>query len=139
MDDIARQPSIDTPEPNGLHRRVTRRSLFQHMGAVGALATTTGSLGALSWVPERVAEASNVKYPDIQFDIGSAIPPARHIDEILMLMPPVYTVFATATIGRSGAPTAHDQKVWKDARSTSRYASKPTTCCSRSGATSWRM
>jgi len=111
MDDRTRQQISDDPADTGLNRRVSRRAALKRLGAIGLAASTAGALDRLAWIPDRVVQAAPAGYPDIQFDIGHYIPPARTIDGIAMAMPPVYTLFVTAKLTRPGAPARHDQQM----------------------------
>jgi len=75
----------------------------------------TGTLelaGRLAHLPDRAAAAGGDALtasglPDIQFDIGPFIAPAQSLDGVMMVMPPVHTVFLTARLLRT--PVAADQ------------------------------
>lgn len=111
MDDQARHHIPDDPAAKGADRRVSRRTALRRLGAIGLAASTIGALDRLAWIPDRVVRAAPAGYPDIQFNIGNYIPPARNIDGIAMAMPPVYTLFVTAKLTRPGAPTTHDRQM----------------------------
>lgn len=67
-------------------------------------------LEKLAWIPERVALADTTAatvFPDIQFDIGAFTAPARNFDGVMAALPPVNTVFLTASLSR--APSKADQ------------------------------
>jgi hypothetical protein len=65
-------------------------------------------LEKLAWIPDRVAIADDVQaLPDVQFDIGAFCPPARMVDDLLVGMPPIHTVFLTASLSRG--PSKADQ------------------------------
>jgi hypothetical protein len=91
---------------------MNRRSALK---STAALATALGTLelvGKFPYAPERVAAADTVSpnvtaLPDIQFDIGAFIAPARTINGIVVQLPPVNTVFLTARLLRT--PTRTDQ------------------------------
>jgi hypothetical protein len=97
-----------TPMAPILGKPVSRRSLLRTAGAF------TGALGTLALlqdgaiVPQRLAMADTAaSFPDIQFDLGAFMPPAVTYDGIPIGMPPVHTVFLTATL--SQAPSRADQ------------------------------
>lgn len=115
MDDSTRSQAPDAPADAGLNRRVSRRTALKRLGALGLAASSFGALSSLSGVPDRVVQAAPGGYPNIQFNIGEYIPPARNIDGIPMAMPPVYTLLITARLARPGAPTTHDRRVLANA------------------------
>ncbi|GAB3884650.1 hypothetical protein GCM10029964_046000 [Kibdelosporangium lantanae] len=87
---------------------VSRRSLLRAGGAAAGALGTLAMLEKLAWIPDRVAIADDVQaLPDIQFDIGAFCPPARTVDGLLVGMPPIHTVFLTASLSR--APSRADQ------------------------------
>jgi hypothetical protein len=90
-------------------RRMSRRGLLIGSGAAAATLAVPEMLKELSWIPDRVAQADTaaVAFPDIQFDLGPFVPPARNIDGLLVGMPPVHTVFLTARLART--PSRADQ------------------------------
>lgn len=110
MDDHVPHLTSDGPIDNGLTRRISRRGALKRFGAMGLAASALGALETLSWAPDRVALAAPAGYPDIQFDLGRYVPPARTIDGIAMAMPPVYTLFVTARLICPGAPSLDDQR-----------------------------
>jgi hypothetical protein len=97
-----------TPMAPILGKPVSRRTLLRTAGAF------TGALGTLALlqdgaiVPQRLAMADTAtSFPDVQFDLGPFTPPAVTYDGIPIGMPPVHTVFLTATL--SGRPSRTDQ------------------------------
>ncbi|REH48239.1 hypothetical protein BCF44_10597 [Kutzneria buriramensis] len=97
-----------TPMAPILGKPVSRRTLMRTAGAI------TGALGTLAilqdgaLVPQRLAMADPAtSFPDIQFDLGPFSPPAVTYDGIPIGMPPVHTVFLTATLART--PSKADQ------------------------------
>jgi hypothetical protein len=91
-----------------LGKPVSRRTLLRTTGAI------TGALGTLALlqdgaiVPQRLAMADPATaFPDIQFDLSPFMPPAVTYDGIPVGMPPVHTVFLTATL--SARPSRADQ------------------------------
>ncbi len=109
MDDQDQQGSAHNGIDAVLRRRVSRRAALKGFGAAGLTAFTLGALDTLAWTPDRVAYASPQNLPNIQFDIGQYMPPARAIDGVLMALPPVYTLFITARLTRT--PSKDDQRV----------------------------
>lgn len=108
--------------------RPSRRTVLKGLGALGlAAGPALGVLDALGWAPERLAHAAPQGYPDIQFDLGAYVPPARRIEGVDMAMPPVYTVFLTAVLTRPGAPSGEDRRALADALDTieARYPFTP--------------
>jgi hypothetical protein len=69
------------------------------VGRAAHLPDRAGAVGA--------ADVSATALPDIQFDIGNFIAPARNLGGILMQLPPVHTVFLTARLLRR--PNRTDQ------------------------------
>src|SRR5689334_10584246 len=89
---------------------LSRRSLFKVGGAFAGAVGTLSMLEKLAWIPERVALADTTAatvFPDIQFDIGAFTAPARNFDGVMAALPPVNTVFLTASLSR--APSKADQ------------------------------
>jgi len=82
---------------------------------IAAAAATMNLLDAVAWRPLRsAAEAATL--PDIQFDIGAFIAPARMINGVQFQFGPVYTTFATATLSR--LPTKAEQAALANALNT---------------------
>jgi hypothetical protein len=106
------------------HRRENERGVFsrrQVLVAGGALAGTLcllDQLDRLAWVPQRVALTADASrsLPDIQFNIGAFMPAAQTIDNVLVSMPPIHTVFLTASLAR--APSLSDQNRMESALET---------------------
>ena len=113
MDTKTTQPEAATTASAGrlLNRPVSRRTALKHLGVAGlTVASTVGVLETLATVPARVAHASApANLPDIQFNIGPYMPPAKTIDGVLIGMPPVFGFFLTAQLTRT--PTVADQQV----------------------------
>jgi len=121
------------PLPPRIVRRnsVSRRTLVLG-GTAGALATAFGALELLkehAVLPERQAAAavdrssgaaptsSAAGMPsDVQFDLGAFIPPAVSMDGVMVRMPTLHTVFATARLSRT--PNRDDQKALENALQT---------------------
>ena len=97
------------PQRGGQHVRtdgsaaVSRRGLLIGGGAALATLAVPEMLKELAWIPDRVALADTMaaSLPDIQFDLGAFMPPARTIDGLLVGMPPVHTIFVTARLART--------------------------------------
>jgi hypothetical protein len=96
-----------TPMAPILGKPVSRRIALR----AGAI---TGAIGTLAFlqdgilVPQRLAMADPATaFPDIQFDLGPFSPPAVTYDGIPIGMPPVNTVFLTATL--TTRPSRADQ------------------------------
>lgn len=85
-----------------------RRAFVESAARLGLTATTLGALDALAWTPPRAGAAIRRRRPDIQFDIGAALGPARRVDGVVVRFPPVYTSFATIALSRR--PTHDDQR-----------------------------
>jgi hypothetical protein len=88
---------------------LSRRAALKNAAALATAMGTLELVGRLAHIPERVALASvdTLTLPDIQFDIGAFIAPARSLDGILMQLPPVNTVFLTGRLLRT--PNRTDQ------------------------------
>lgn len=101
-----------------------RRALLK---AGGASAAALATVGALAWMPQRVAHAATTTaFPDIQFDIGAFVHPAQTIAGIPVQFGVTYTYMAPAKLTRN--PTKQDQQVLADALATieSHYAFSPS-------------
>jgi len=109
MDNRTRQSPHDDRAHDPMNRRISRRAALKGFGAAGLAAFAVGALDTLAWTPDRVAHAAPLNLPNIQFDIGPSMPPARAIDGVLMALPPVYTLFITARLTRT--PSKDDQRV----------------------------
>jgi hypothetical protein len=96
---------------------MTRRGLIKTAITAGAMSAATlptlGMLDPLAWVPDRIALDAPVRLPEIQFDIGAFIAPARTTDGVLVRFGPVFTLFATARLTRT--PTRQDQRTLQQA------------------------
>jgi hypothetical protein len=96
---------------------VSRRALLLG-GTAGALATAFGALELLKQhavIPERQASAAELP-ADVQFDLGAFMPPAVSMDGVMVRMPTLHTVFATARLSRT--PTRGDRDALEDALTT---------------------
>lgn len=85
-------------------KSLNRRSLIKlGLLGTGAAVTTLAGIDALVWEPRRaaLAQRSLTTFPAIQFDLSNFLPPASTIDGIEVRLPAAYTVFLTATLGRS--------------------------------------
>ncbi len=111
------EPDPEVPHtPSLLKRPISRRDALRELGKLGlASAASLSALEALSWIPQRPAHAAGA-YPDIQFDTAAAhiyIDPATGLQ---FNLPPVYTMFITASL--TAAPTKTSQKILADALAT---------------------
>jgi hypothetical protein len=86
---------------------VTRRTAVKRLGALAMAAGTLELVGPLGFTPIRAYAATAPS--DIQFDIGAFLttPPQTSDTGVLFQMPPVHTLFLTATLKRT--PTVGDQ------------------------------
>src|SRR5438105_683207 len=89
---------------------ISRRIALKGAGALALALGTVELAGRHAIAPQRmVLEASSL--PDIQFDIGAFIAAPRNFNDgggtITAQLPPVHTVFITATLNR--APTRADR------------------------------
>ena len=97
---------------------VSRRNLLISGGALAAAVAGLEGVRKLATTPVRLAvdpaSASlanangHTNLPDIQFDIGAFTAPAVTINGVLVSFPPVFTLFATATLMRQ--PSREDQR-----------------------------
>jgi len=96
---------------------VSRRNLLVAGGALAAAVAGLEGLKKLAVTPNRIAagplnaslaKAHGQDLPDIQFDIGAFTAPAQTINGVLVALPPVFTLFATATLERR--PSREDQR-----------------------------
>jgi hypothetical protein len=87
---------------------ITRRSVLRQAGGLAAALGALELVGPLATAPER-AYAAAAAPSDIQFDISAflSVPPQKYGSGVLFQMPPVHTVFLTASLQR--APAAADQ------------------------------
>ena len=110
-----RRRTVATPPPRIVRRNsVSRRTLLLG-GTAGALATAFGALELLkehAVIPERQAGAAVIP-SDVQFDLGAFIPPAVSMDGVMVRMPTLHTVFATARLSRT--PNRGDASALEDA------------------------
>ncbi len=87
---------------------VKRRTAIKAGGTIGAALATLGLVEAVAYRPLRQqAKAANTPLPDIQFDIGNFIGPAKTLEGVEVRFGPVFTLFATARLTRT--PTRTDQ------------------------------
>jgi hypothetical protein len=86
---------------------ITRRTALKGAGALALAAGAIDLAGPLASVPQRAEAATTPS--DIQFDIGAFLttPPQTSDTGVQFQMPPVHTVFLTASLGRT--PTVGDQ------------------------------
>ena len=67
---------------NTFDRNVSRRAVLRAAAATGLALSTQGILEMLASPIQRMAYAAPDTLPDIQFDIGAFIAPARTIDGV---------------------------------------------------------
>jgi hypothetical protein len=97
-----RRLPVDSPA------RITRRAVLRQAGVLAAALGALEAAGPLSVAPQRALAATGAP-SDIQFDISAflAVPPQKYGSGVLFQMPPVHTVFLTATLQRT--PASADQ------------------------------
>jgi len=98
------------------NRPISRRKVLK-VSALGIAASTLGVLETLSLVPKRMAYATPLNLPDIQFDISDYIGPVTTINDVLVRFGPVHTLFLTAQLTRNPDPRK-DQQLLSDALNT---------------------
>lgn len=105
---------------------ITRRALLGGAARLGLAAATIAAFDAATWTPARADIAAPPDLPDIQFDIGQFIAPARSLDGVLFRFAPVYTAFSTFVLSRR--PTMVDRRRLSEALATieNRYAFLPS-------------
>jgi len=98
--------------PMGLNDQpVSRRRVLQ-FGAASAAALVT-RVDRQMPLPQRLAHQTPSRLPEIQFDIGDFLAPARTIDGIDVRFGPTYTMFLPARL--AGTPSLDDQAELADA------------------------
>src|SRR5579859_241459 len=87
--------------------QMTRRDALKRAGVLAAAVGALEAAGPLAFVPQRALAAAAPS--DIQFDIAKflSVPPQTYGSGVEFQMPPVHTVFLTASLHRT--PTAADQ------------------------------
>jgi hypothetical protein len=110
---------------NTFDRNVSRRAVLRAAAATGLALSTQGILEMLASPIQRMAYAAPDTLPDIQFDIGAFIAPARTIDGVTVRFGPVFTRFVTLALGRD--PTEDDRELFATALDTieSKYSFSP--------------
>jgi len=103
------------PRPAG--KGFSRRKMLISGGALAAGFAGLEALRSLAVTPARVAspasaslagaKAHRMDLPETQFDIGQFTAPATTINGVLVALPPVFTLFATATL--KSTPDREDQ------------------------------
>jgi hypothetical protein len=106
-------------EENARQGAIARRSVLKGAGGLAFAIGTVQLAGRHAVLPRRmVLEAATL--PDIQFDIGAFIAGTQTLNDgggnITVQMPPVHTVFVTATLSRT--PTKADQQNLSNALAT---------------------
>lgn len=86
---------------------ISRRAALRNLGVLAAATATLDAVAPLSFAPVRAVAATAPS--DIQFDIASFLttPPQTSDTGVQFQMPPVHTLFLTATLSRT--PTAADR------------------------------
>jgi hypothetical protein len=86
---------------------MNRRTALKRAGALAVAFGALEAVGPFSFAPVRVG--ASVAPSDIQFDISDflPVPPQNYGSDVQFQMPPVHTVFLTATLERT--PTRADQ------------------------------
>jgi len=107
--DALRPPEAEPTNPSSSHSGVTRRVALKGAAAAAMAVGTLELVGKVAHLPNRAGAAeagagagpaAAGALPDIQFDIGNFIAPARSLGGVLMQLPPVNTVFLTARLLR---------------------------------------
>jgi hypothetical protein len=109
--DAERPEEADEPKSSRGYT-VNRRTALKGAGALAMAMGTLELVGRAAHIPNRAGavgaqDVTAAAPPDIQFDIGNVIAPARNLGGIPMQLPPVHTVFLTARLLRR--PTRTDQ------------------------------
>src|SRR5437660_2010662 len=92
---------------------VNRRTLLK---VAGTGAAALASVSATTWMPDRIAHAMPLAFPDIQFDIGAFVHPAQTIANVPVQFGVTYTLLVPAKLTRN--PTKSDQTVLSNALAT---------------------
>jgi hypothetical protein len=118
--EAATAPGISPPKAGSRSGvlAVSRRNLLISGGALAAAVAGLEGLRKIATTPVRLAvDPANadlagangrMDLPDVQFDIGSFTAPAVTVNGVLVGFPPVFTLFATATLERR--PSQEDQR-----------------------------
>ena len=103
--------------PRSVRKGFSRRKMLISGGALAAGFAGLEALRSLAVTPARVAspaaaslanaKAHRMDLPETQFDIGAFTAPAVTINGVMVGFPPVFTLFATATL--MSAPSQEDQ------------------------------
>lgn len=95
---------------------ISRRTLLR-VGGIGAMAASFATVAAAAWRPQRAVASTNWRtLPDIQFDIGAFVHPARTIAGVGVDFGVLYTFLAPAALTRN--PTMADQRQLAEALAT---------------------
>jgi len=85
--------------------QASRRAVLKGAGGLAMALGTLGLAGERSTLPERLTAFTVGRLPDIQFGISAFIGKARTFNDgagdVLAQLPPVHTVFTTATLNRT--------------------------------------
>jgi hypothetical protein len=103
--------------PRPVLKGVSRRKMLISGGALAAGFAGLEALRSLAVTPARAAspasaslanaKAHRLDLPETQFNIGAFTAPATTINGVMVALPPVFTLFATATL--MSAPSREDQ------------------------------
>ena len=103
--------------PRPARKGFSRRKMLISGGALAAGFAGLEALRSLAVTPARVAspaaaslanaKAHRLDLPETQFDIGAFTAPATTVNGVMVAFPPVFTLFATATL--MSAPSRDDQ------------------------------
>jgi hypothetical protein len=100
---------MDAAELKGV--LLSRRSALVGGGAAALLVSQAVLFEKLGWLPNRSAADVGAAFPDIQFDLGAFINPAKVFNDgagdVTVQLPPVFSLFLPVVLTRR--PTAHDQ------------------------------
>jgi hypothetical protein len=103
------EKDMDAAELKGV--LLTRRSALIGGGAAAVLVSQAVLFERLGWAPKRTTADVTAAFPDIQFDLGAFINPARVFNDgagdVTVQLPPVYTLFLPVVLTRT--PTLADQ------------------------------
>ena len=103
--------------PRSVRKGFSRRKMLISGGALAAGFAGLEALRSLAVTPARVAspaaaslanaKAHRLDLPETQFDIGAFTAPAVTVNGVMVAFPPVFTLFATATL--MSTPSREDQ------------------------------
>src|SRR5215469_1630070 len=109
-----------TMDAEGLKSAVFSRRSALKTGAATAFLLSQATLLEQLAAPVARADPAPAMFPDIQFNLGSFIRPAFTVNDgagnVMLQLPPVYTLFLPAQLNRT--PDLHDQDVLSRALNT---------------------